>query len=168
MLAVRRVLVRVFLFACVALAGACAASAQQSASPNAAPDWMSGYWLSCADGAQTVENWFGAGTGVLLGTNLTRGQQNSFEFLRVAPNTHGGLSYYAMPSGRAPPTEFVMISNDGRRVVFANEAHDFPQRVIYARAGDVLTARIEGTMNGAPAQMEWTFQRAAPDTRCPG
>jgi hypothetical protein len=166
MLAARRVLVRALLFACVALVSACSASAQ-NALPSAAPDWLSGYWLSCADGTETVENWFGAGTGVLLGTNLTRGEQSSFEFLRIASNARGGVSYYAMPNGRAPATEFAMMSNAGRRAVFSNDAHDFPQRVIYARTGDVLTARIEGNMNGAPVQMEWTFQRAAPDTHCP-
>lgn len=167
MLGARRVLVRVFLLACVALAGACAAAAQQGAPPNIAPDWMSGYWLSCAGGEEVAENWFGAGAGVLLGTNLTRSSRTSFEFLRIASNAQGGLSYYSMPNGRSPATEFAMVSNDGRRAVFENPAHDFPQRIIYARDGDVLTARIEGPVNGRIEGIDWRFQRAAPDTRCP-
>lgn len=159
---------RVFMFACVALASACAASAQQSASPNAAPDWLSGYWLSCHGGVETAENWFGAGAGVLLGTNLTRANRTSYEFLRIAPNAQGGLSYYSMPNGRSPPTEFAMVTHEGQRAVFENPAHDFPQRILYRRAGDVLTARIEGVMDGRAEGMDWTFRRAAPDTRCPG
>ena len=55
--------------------GACGVSAQ--APPSAAPDWMSGYWLSCDGGRETAESWIGAGTGTLLGTNLSGG---GFEF----------------------------------------------------------------------------------------
>ena len=50
---------------------------------------MTGYWLSC-DGGEVAENWIGAGAGVLLGTNLTQGEQDSFEFLRIAANGRGG------------------------------------------------------------------------------
>jgi hypothetical protein len=51
--------------------------------------------------------------------------------------------------------------------VFENLAHDFPQRIIYSRAGDQLTARIEGPMNGKPAAMEWRYRAAALNQRCP-
>jgi hypothetical protein len=150
------VCVRAFVFASVMLA-ACGAAAQ--APPSATPDWMSGYWLSCANG-ETAENWFGAGTGVLLGTNLSGG---GFEFLRIAANEQGGVSYYAMPGGSSPPTEFAMVSHEGERAMFENTAHDFPQRVIYAREGDLMTARIDGRDQA----MEWRFARAEPDARCP-
>jgi hypothetical protein len=69
--------------------GACGVSAQ---APGAAPDWMSGYWLTCEDGRETAESWIGAGTDTLLGTNLSGG--GAYEFLRIAANEAGGLSYY--------------------------------------------------------------------------
>jgi len=125
---------------------------------------MSGYWLSCADGRETAESWTGAGTGVLLGTNLTPGARPQFEFLRISPNARGGLSYYSMPNGRSPATEFAMVSNNGSRAVFENLEHDFPQRIIYQRNGDALTARIENA--DASQGMAWAFRRVAPDTRC--
>jgi len=140
---------------------ACGATAQ--APPSEAPSWMSGYWLSCADG-ETAENWIGAGRDTMLGTNLNDG---GFEFLRIAANDHGGLSYYSMPNGQSPATEFAMTSNTGSRAVFENPQHDFPQRIIYARDGDVMTARIDGPVNGREQAMEWRFQRAATDARCP-
>lgn len=125
-------------------------------------DWMSGYWLACEDG-ETAETWIGAGRGVLLGTNLSGG---GYEFLRIAENEAGEMVYYSMPGGRSPPTPFTLVSNDAQRAVFENLAHDFPQRIIYERDGDVMIARIE-TASG-DGGMQWRFARAAHDSRCPG
>ncbi|MGE0046715.1 MAG: DUF6265 family protein [Hyphomonadaceae bacterium] len=135
----------------------------------AAPDWLSGYWISCEGGRQASETWTGSGSGTLLGQGLTRradGRVN-FEMMRIAPGSAGGLSFYAMPDG-APVTEFRMIAHDARRVVFENPAHDFPQRVIYERRGRTLHARIEGVMDGAAQGMDWRYRRARFDSRCPG
>lgn len=148
-------------FAAVLVVGCGAPAAQTSA--GAGPDWLSGYWLSCEGGRETAENWIGAGAGRMLGTNLN---PEGFEFLRIADNGRGGLSYFSMPNG-APQTEFEMISHQDRRVVFSNPDHDFPQRVIYERSGDALHARIEGEMQGRAEGMDWNFRRAEADTRCP-
>lgn len=151
----------------VAMLGACATAQAQSAEGSL--DWMSGYWLSCAEGVETAESWIGAGGGTMLGTNLTRmpGGREAYEFLRIAPNAAGGRSYFSMPGGRSPPTEFAVSELDGQRVMFANPAHDFPQRIIYWREGDVMRARIEGEVDGRTESAEWRFERAAQDTRCP-
>ncbi len=151
------------LFLALALAG-CGASTQAPAAPSTdGLDWMSGYWLACEDD-ETAENWIGAGRGVLLGTNLSGG---GYEFLRIAPNEAGVFVYYSMPGGRSPPTEFTLVSNENQRAVFENLAHDFPQRIIYERAGDFMSARIEGPIEGRTESMEWDFTRASPDSRCP-
>jgi len=139
----------------LALAG-CGVSAQ---APARELDWMSGYWLAC-EGGETAESWIGAGRGTMLGVNLSDG---GYEFLRVAENEDGGLSYYSMPGGRSPPTAFALASNTNQRAVFENLAHDFPQRIIYERDGESMVARIEG----GDQHMEWTFRRAEPDSRCP-
>lgn len=151
----------------LALGLAACATAPAPETHSGAPDWLSGYWLSCAEGAETAENWIGAGRGVLLGTNITRGRRIQFEFLRIAPNGDAVLTYYSMPNGRAPPTEFTLIRQEPRRVVFENAAHDFPQRIIYARDGSALHARIEGEIDGRAESMEWRFRRARADEACP-
>lgn len=125
-------------------------------------DWMSGYWLAC-EGGETAENWIGAGRGVLLGTNLSGG---GYEFLRIAQNEAGAFVYYSMPGGRAPPIEFTLVSNENQRAVFENLVHDFPQRIIYERVGDAMSARIEGAIDGRTESMEWDFTRAEFDARC--
>ncbi len=80
--------------------------------------------------------------------------------------TPQGFAYVAQPDG-APPTVFVMTENEGSRAVFSNPENDFPQRVIYWREGDVLHARIEGDMNGQAQSVEWRFNRAELNARCP-
>lgn len=145
--------------AALALA-ACGATAQNP--DRSMPDWMSGYWLACEEG-ETAENWIGAGRDTLLGANLSNG---GYEFLRIAANANGEIVYYSMPGGRSPPTEFVLTGHAGQRAVFENPAHDFPKRIIYERDGEAMIARIDGG-EGSDQSMEWGFQRAAPDTRCP-
>ncbi|MGE0828959.1 MAG: DUF6265 family protein [Hyphomonadaceae bacterium] len=134
---------------------------------EAPPDWLSGYWLSCENGVQTAESWVGAGAGLLIGANLSRraGRAAQFEWMRIGPSSAGeeaSLSFYGSPSG-APPVEFAMVSHADRRAVFENPAHDFPQRVIYARDGNQLTARVEG---GDGQALEWRFRRARQDAAC--
>jgi hypothetical protein len=47
-------------------------------------------------------------------------------------------------------------------ITFSNPAHDFPQRIIYRRAGaDSLHARIEGTRNGQPRGVDYAYVRVA-------
>jgi hypothetical protein len=152
---------RAHLLSLALLTAACGATAQAPASPT--PDWMSGYWLSCEDG-EVAESWIGAGAGTMLGANLTRGERGGFEFLRIAENGRGGHSYFSMPNGRSPPTEFTMVTLTADRAVFENLSHDFPQRIIYTRSGDQLHARIEDA-TGAQG-MDWTFRRAEQDARC--
>jgi len=147
----------------VIMAGLLAACAT---SPSAAqtPDWMTGYWLSCEGGRQVSETWTGAGSGVLLGTGLTLGSRGvDFEFMRIAPH-EGGLTFFGSPGG-ATPTPFRLVKQDGASAVFENLTHDFPQRIRYAREGDVLTARVESA-DGAKG-MSWRYNRAPLDQACP-
>ena len=150
---------RFFILGAALALSACGATAQHT--DRGAPDWMSGYWLAC-DGGETVENWIGAGRGTLLGTNLSGG---GYEFLRIAANESGQIIYYAMPGGRAPPTEFALTAHAGQRAVFENPQHDFPKRITYERDNDVMIARIDGG-EGSQQSMEWRFQRAELDARC--
>lgn len=143
---------------------ACASAAAQTHAPDGAPDWISGYWLSCEGNQHIAENWITSGH-TMLGTNLMHAPHSAYEFLRIAPDAQGRLTYFSMPNGRAPPTAFAMTAHEGQRIVFENPAHDAPQRIIYWREGDELRARIE-QMDGS-GQITWVFRRAAPDARCP-
>ena len=58
----------------------------------------------------------------------------------------------------APRVAFVLVSQTAHEVVFANPAHDYPQRVRYWREGDLLKAEI-ALADGLRA-MAFTYRRA--------
>ncbi|MEE2692401.1 MAG: DUF6265 family protein [Pseudomonadota bacterium] len=137
-------------------AAICAATMGPVSAMSSPPDWMEGHWLSCDGGVQTAETWVRSRSGLLAGLSIS---DSGFEFLRIA-ETDGVLSYIASPGG-GPATAFTLVSNDGSKAVFENKAHDFPQRIVYVRAGDALTATIEGDVEGRTQSMQWRY-RAAP------
>lgn len=150
-----------------ALAGLIAACAAGCADAGETPlNWVAGYWLSCENGRQTAEVWInGGGSDLAVGVNLNGAPpKQSFEFMRLA-TVEGRLAFIASPDA-APQTVFPLKSLSGSRAVFENLAHDFPQRVIYERAGDLLKARIEGVENGEEQGMDWTFRKAALGEKC--
>ncbi len=133
--------------------------------------WMSGSWTTTARGVETEEHWTAPRGGTMLGTNRTirGGVVTAFEFLRIA-RTPEGMSYFASPQAR-PATEFKATTLDARRVVFENPQHDFPAKITYWQSPeggeDVLHARVEGTINGAPRSLEWKWARMVPARAVP-
>ncbi|WP_292035107.1 MULTISPECIES: DUF6265 family protein [unclassified Brevundimonas] len=139
----------------------------QAASPAPDLSWMAGYWLDCSGGREASETWSDPRVGLLAGHAVTvRNGRSGFEFARIAPLQDGVLAYLAQPEGAAP-TPFRLIESGPQRVVFANPANDFPHRILYQRQGDVLTARIEGADDDETRSVEWSFNRAELNARCP-
>jgi len=125
------------------------------------PSWMAGSWRLDAHGTRVEEQWTTAAGGIMIGMSKTVPAKGKtmFEFVRIA-EVDGKLAYLAMPDGQLPTT-FPLKSSTDSRIVFENPQHDFPQRVIYWRAGEKLCARIEGTMNGKAEGEEWCYSREA-------
>lgn len=119
--------------------------------------WLAGYWTSSKDGTTIEELWTHGSGYVMLGLHrdVYANGRSSFEFLRIM-RTREGIVYVANPNGN-PGTTFAMKESSNQKVVFENLEHDFPQRIIYSRTGDKLTARIEDK-SGEKA-MEWTWTK---------
>jgi hypothetical protein len=132
-----------------------------AASPAAKVDdlaWMAGQWASEANGRWTEETWTEPRGGVMLGVSRS-GQGDAlreFEFIRIAAGADGTPAYIAQPQGGTPVT-FRLAQRDGTRATFENPAHDYPQRIVYARTGDTLTATISA-IDGSKAR-RWTYRR---------
>ena len=61
-------------------------------------------------------------------------------------------------NGQAVP--FPLASVTGKRFVFENKEHDFPQRIIYDLVSeDSVHARIEGTRNGQERGSDFKYSR---------
>ncbi len=145
--------------------------------PDLRPDlgWMAGAWLSCeatGEGVREVqETWTEPRHDLMLGMSLTvRGGRAGWELSRVAPvdpTPAAPLAYFALPENQAPTT-FPVVESGPTRVVFEQAADDdFPKRVIYERQGDVLSARIEGVLDGQERTIQWRFHKAELNARCP-
>jgi hypothetical protein len=126
--------------------------------------WLEGHWKGDDGGVRMEEIWTSASSGALVGLHkdvAVRGGEArmvSFEFLRIEA-TSSGVDYVAQPGGR-PPTRFALVEAGARRAVFANPAHDFPQRILYwIDDAGALHARIEGPKGGKTVGMEWTWRK---------
>jgi hypothetical protein len=118
--------------------------------------WMSGHWSATIDGVAMEEFWSDPAGGMLVGTHrdVTK-SKTSFEFMRIEERD-GKLVFFAQPSGR-PPIQFTAVESSPGRIVFANPAHDFPQRIIYWLEKGRLCARVEAGEEGE----QWCWARGA-------
>jgi len=89
---------------------------------------------------------------------LGAGRSGAGETLREweATEIDGKLAYWASPQG-GERVAFPMVSQGPREIVFANPAHDYPQRIRYWMEGDALNAEI--SMTGGGKSMRWSYRR---------
>jgi hypothetical protein len=144
-----------------AIAMMAAAAVLIAASPAATVDdlgWLAGQWTSEGDGRWTEESWSAPRGGMMIGySRAGRGDGlREFEFLRIVGSEDGGLAYLAQPQGQAP-VAFRLVRHDAASATFENGAHDYPQRIAYARSGDTLTATISA-IDGSKAR-SWSYKR---------
>ncbi len=128
------------------------------------PAWLAGCWKLDGAEAGSVEQWTAPAAGQMMGMSRTlrKGKLAEFEFLQIRANGEGKLDYVAQPQGR-PPTAFTLKEQGPQSVLFENPAHDFPQRISYAREGLALKARIEGLRNGQLRGIDFAFRKIACD-----
>ncbi len=136
-----------------------------AASPAASVDdlgWLAGDWVREEGERWTEESWTAPRGGVMLGHSRSgRGESlREFEFIRIAAGEDGAISYIAMPQGGAP-VAFRLVrqakAHGAASATFENAAHDYPQRIAYARDGDTLTATISAIDGAKPRR--WTYRR---------
>lgn len=127
--------------------------------------WLSGCW-EFTTGRRTVEEqWMAPRGNAMMGMSRTvrDGRLVAWETVVLREDSAGVITYNAFPSGQ-PPAVFDAVEVGDSQAVFANPAHDFPQRIIYRRRGDTLAARVEGTSGGAPREFDFPYLRVP----CPG
>lgn len=123
--------------------------------------WMAGAWMSSDEGVIVEEQWTQPRGGTMFGVNRTVQDDETafFEYLCIQ-HTPDGVFYMASPKGRQPAIPFRLVSSGASSATFENLEHDFPQRIIYRREGDMMHARIEGKRNSRLHAEEWTWRKA--------
>lgn len=122
--------------------------------------WMAGSWSSEFGGKRQEEHWMAPRGDMMVGMHRDSraGKPGSFEYFRIQARADG-VFYLTQPGG-APVTEFKLVEQGRRRVVFENKAHDFPQRIIYwQQSPRELRAMIAGTLNGKADSLQWRWTR---------
>ena len=120
--------------------------------------WQAGLWRSADGDSWQYVSCPRGGMQLGLQQDLREGRTRFFEFQRYEERD-GGIVFQAQPLGRAP-TPFVLIEAAESRAVFENTGHDFPQRIILERHGEVLSGRIEGREDGVAKSAEWSWRLA--------
>lgn len=141
------------LFFCAALPLLAAASDVPEAP---APNWIAGAWSETQGTDWTEEYWTSMRGGIMIGAGRSgKGEKlNGWEQPRITRDADGSLTFWGSPGG-AKPVPFRMISSGPQEIVFANPAHDYPQRVRYWREGKLLNAEIS-LADGSKA-MRWSY-----------
>lgn len=135
-----------------------------AAAPEVASlEWMSGCWVMERNGLKVEEHWSKPAGEVMLGYSRTvrPGRPTFFEQLRI--EVKDGVISYIPIVGKQGPIVFAMKSSAANEVVFENPAHDYPQRIAYARSGDEMKARTESLDPARPRPQNFTYKRVACD-----
>ncbi len=147
--------------ATIALSGA--GMAQSTARDTGAPGWMAGCWsqesLSPGGASKwTEECWMAPRGGVMLGAGRAGSgdKLSEWEATQILAGRDGKLVYWASPDGGVR-VAFTEASRGPMEIVFANAAHDYPQRIRYWRDGAMLNAEIS-LIDGSKA-VRWRYKR---------
>jgi ketosteroid isomerase-like protein len=115
---------------------------------------MLGHWVR-EDGTGS-ETWMAAGPALLgIGFATTSAGTSWFEVLIIS-EVDGVLTYTGIPGGQQA-VDFPLVETGAENILFANPAHDHPQRIRYQRHGEALSAEIDSTEHGSQS---WTWKRA--------
>ncbi len=95
--------------------------------------FLQGQWLDNSGKNLVSESWNQVSSKTLEGFGQVKtkhGEIRNQEAL-IITEMDGQLFYIAKPKQNQLATAFVLISCNDNRLIFVNEQHDFPQRIIY-------------------------------------
>ncbi len=151
-------------FAVVVYMPACKHTAKEKMVTVKELSWLQGEWINDADTpAITYETWKTVSDTLMTGEGYSIENGDTIFHEMIEIKVVNNIVCY-IPS--------VDNQNDGKAVVFklknakdglfefSNPQHDFPQTIVYEKAGnDSLLASIEGVNNGKPSKMSFLFRR---------
>ena len=132
---------------------------EASAATLPMPAFLAGCWdQRSADGRWTEECWTSARGGLMIGSG--RGGKGDsvhhWEWMRIERSGDGTITFYGSPNG-APPVGFKASEADLSSITFVNAAHDYPQRVRYARTAGGIEAEV--SLSDGSRANRWTYRR---------
>lgn len=128
-------------------------------------DWLAGSWVRQSTRGEIEERWVRVSAETMEGIAIRNSAETARVTERLRLEQFGSEVFYtAKPPENSLPTPFKLIEADGRRFVFHNPDHDFPQTISYTRIDeDGLLVRIEGLDNGQVRGVDFRFIRKPAD-----
>ena len=118
------------------------------------PGFLLGAWIEREGEKWADESWSGSPSGMRGTSREGSGDSVKSQESLAIERRAGTLVLIAQPAG-AEPVAFPMVEHDALSIVFANPAHDYPQRIRYWREGDRLHAEI-ALIDGSQA-VGWSY-----------
>lgn len=154
------------LAALATMAAIASATAQETPPPRIADlAWLAGDWRgTLANGATFEAHYSDAAGGTIVSVSKEHRGNRTLAFeLELFFEKDGRLLYQPHPNGRKSEHVFPLLELDreGRRAVFENKEHDFPQTFIFARTDEktlVILLRGPGK-NGAMKDIRYELKR---------
>lgn len=133
------------------------AAAAPAAEPQSMPAWLTGCHVETKGDAWTEECWTIPRAGNMLGSGRSgKGDKlRNWENMRIERKPDGTLVFWGSPQG-APAVPFATTRVTETEIVFANPAHDYPQRIRYWREGKAIHA--ETALTDGSKTMRWVYQ----------
>ncbi|QNA86941.1 hypothetical protein G4G27_11710 [Sphingomonas sp. So64.6b] len=133
-----------------------AAASAAGPATNGAPIWLAGCWVQQVAQKWTEECWTPPRAGMMLGSGRSGvgPRLKSWEANQILPDADGKLVFWASPGG-GTRVAFPLLSQGANEIVFANAAHDYPQRIRYWREGKALNAEI--SLTDGSKSMRWHY-----------
>ena len=170
-----RMLVTIALLATAPLAGAQPATPPAATPAAPAPataagvalsdlSWLSGCWRGSVNQREFLEHWLPLRGNLMIGAShtVTQDRTQNFEYVRIESRADG-LYYVAHPSaGKDLSFRLAERQVDGPDTIFtfANDAHDFPQRIVYRRGTEGwLYIHVEGRVQGEERKVIYPLRR---------
>ena len=126
--------------------------------------WLSGCWRGNVNQREFREHWLPLRGNLLIGAGhtVTQDRTQNFEYVRIESRADG-LHYVAQPSaGKELSFRLVDRQVDGLDTIFtfANDANDFPQRIVYRRGTEGwLYIHVEGRVQGEERRVIYPLRR---------
>lgn len=136
------------------------ASGAAHAQDLSALSFLTGCWSMTAGPMVIEEEWGKPSNDGMMGfsRNMKGGKTVFSEFMRIEKQGEK-LLYTPRIGTKQAPVSFTMTKLTDTEVVFENQAHDFPQRILYRKVGGGLNARVDGKQNGKERAEDFPYKR---------
>jgi hypothetical protein len=125
--------------------------------------WLIGTWENNSPEGNLSETWSKENDSVYNGQSYFIKKQDTLHSEQITLTQTGTeLVYRPTVQGQNnnKPVDFKMTNSTDKQIVFENQAHDYPQKIVYNKiTGDSLVATISGMQQGKPSSESYPMKK---------